>query len=97
MAVDGARAAGGITSQARLSEAPVSPARRCLKASSPTDYQESAHANRARAIELRLECAGPFFLTLVAAAIAIWSVIRWAYQWRYDGKIEKLEAMLKLA
>ena len=38
----------------------------------------------------------PFFLTLVAAAIAIWSVIRWAYQWRYDGKIEKLEAMLKL-
>ena len=39
----------------------------------------------------------PFFLTLVAAAIAIWSVIRWAYQWRYDGKIEKLEAMLRLA
>ena len=39
----------------------------------------------------------PFFLTQVAAAIAIWSVIRWAYQWRYDGKIEKLEAMLKLA
>ena len=37
------------------------------------------------------------FLTLVAAAIAIWSEIRWAYQWRYDGKIEKLEAMLKLA
>ena len=48
-------------------------------------------------LSFALSAPVPFFLTLVAAAIAIWSVIRWAYQWRYDGKIEKLEAMLKLA
>ena len=48
-------------------------------------------------LSFALNAPVPFFLTLVAAAIAIWSVIRWAYQWRYDGKIEKLEAMLRLA
>ena len=48
-------------------------------------------------LSFALNAPVPFFLTLVAAAIVIWSVIRWAYQWRYDGKIEKLEAMLKLA
>jgi hypothetical protein len=48
-------------------------------------------------LSFALNAPVPFFLTLVAAAIAIWLVIRWAYQWRYDGKIEKLEAMLKLA
>jgi ABC-type transport system involved in cytochrome c biogenesis permease subunit len=38
-----------------------------------------------------------FFLTQAAVTIAIWSLIRWLYQWRYDSKTEQLEAMLRLA
>jgi hypothetical protein len=38
----------------------------------------------------------PFLLAVLAVAFAIWGVVRWAYQWRYDGTIERLEAMLRL-
>src|SRR5579863_5878382 len=39
----------------------------------------------------------PFFLALLAVSVILWGVIRWAYQWRYDGTIEMLNAMLRLA
>lgn len=39
----------------------------------------------------------PFALAVVAVAVLIWKAIQWAYQWRYDGVIEQLNAMLRLA
>jgi hypothetical protein len=39
----------------------------------------------------------PFFLAVIAVGYGIWQVIRWLYQWRYDGVIEQLNAMLRLA
>jgi len=38
----------------------------------------------------------PFGLAIFAVAIGIWTVIAWAYGWRYGGRIEHLEAMLRL-
>ena len=39
----------------------------------------------------------PFALALLAVAVVIWGGLRFLYQWRYDGVIEKLNAMLRLA
>jgi hypothetical protein len=32
----------------------------------------------------------PFAMAVLAVAVVIWGLIRWLYQWRYDGVIEKL-------
>ena len=39
----------------------------------------------------------PFGLAVVAVAVILWRFLQWQYQWRYDGTIEKLNAMLRLA
>lgn len=39
----------------------------------------------------------PFSLAVLVVGVAIWQFVRWAYAWRYDGTIEQLNAMLRLA
>jgi hypothetical protein len=39
----------------------------------------------------------PFIFAVVAVAIALFAGLLWAFRWRYDGVIEKLEAVIRLA